>query len=333
MKVKKKGLVFFWIVALVGIFGLIAAQNAAAEWPEKTITITIPFSAGGSTDGCTRALAPGMEKILGQQIVLINKTGGGGTVALAILAGKKPDGYYFSVGTSSGIFRFPVQRKVPYKPLASFRPVYAFAFPPSGTVVKADAPWKTWEDLIAYAKANPGKVKYGSMGTGSPLHVGMEVAGKVNNVKWIHIPYKGEQPSITALLGGHVEACATGPSFIPIVKSGQARILVTYNAERMTGEFSDIPTLIEKGVNYVNDTYFGIFAPAGLDPAIVKKMEDALDYAVDTPLYKQTADRFGFQPLKMHGEEFNKVLVDGWPKQVKIFQDLGMIKEPATPPR
>jgi tripartite-type tricarboxylate transporter receptor subunit TctC len=329
----KKGCMIFGIITLIAVFGLTIVQNAAAAWPEKPITISIPFSAGGSTDGCTRALAPGMEKVLGQQIVLINKTGGTGTVALGILAGKKPDGYYFSVGTSSGIFRFPVQRKVSYKPLASFTNIYAFAFPPSGTIVRADAPWKTWEELIAYAKANPGKIKYSSMGTGSPLHVGMSVAGKMNNIVWTHIPYKGSAPAITALLGGHVDAAAIGPEFKSMVKSGQVRILVTYNAERMEGEFANVPTLIEKGVNYINDTYFGLFGPAGVDPAIVKKIEEALDYAVDTPLYKQTAERFGFSPVKMRHEKFTKILEEGWPKQVKIFQDLGRIKEPATPPR
>ena len=207
MTLIKKGCALFWVVTLVAVFSVTAVQNAAAAWPEKPITITIPFSAGGSTDGCARALAPAMQKVLGQQIVLINKTGGGGTVAMAILAGKKPDGYYLSIGTSSAIFRFPVLRKHTYKPLASFSPIYAFAFPPSATIVRADAPWKTWEEFIAYAKANPGKIKYGTLGTGSPMHVGMLVAEKKHNIDWIHVPYKGSQPTVTALLGGACGYC------------------------------------------------------------------------------------------------------------------------------
>ena len=332
MSVLKKGFVVLAVLTLMGILGISGVQNASAAWPEKPITLYIPFAAGGSMDASVRALAPGMEKALDQQIVLINKTGGSGTVALAILAGMKPDGYTLSGGTTSGIFRVPLQRKVPYKPLASFTNIMAYANVSSGIVVKADGPFKTWQDLIDYARKNPGKVKYSTTGSGSPMHVAMEVAAEVNKIKWIHIPYKGTMPALTAVLGGHVEASSAGPKFVSMVLSGQMRALAVITQERMA-EVPDVPTLIELGVNYINDTFFVVFAPAGLDPAIAKKLEDAVAYAVDTPLFKDMAKKFAIIPLKMRSKEITKVLEDGWPKQIKIFQDLGRIKEPATPPR
>ena len=332
MSVLKKGFVVLTALTLMGILGSPGVQNASAEWPEKPITLYIPFAAGGSMDASVRALAPGMEKALGQQIVLINKTGGTGTVALGILAGMKPDGYTLSSGTTSGIFRVPLQRKVPYKPLASFTDIMAYAGVSSGVVVKADSPFKTWQDLIEYARQHPGQVKYSTTGSGSPMHVAMEVAAEVNGIKWIHIPYKGTMPSLTAVLGGHVQFSAAGPKFVSMVQSGQMRALAVMTQERME-EFPDVPTLIELGVNYVNDTFFVIYAPAGLDPAITKKLEDAIAYAVDTPIFKQMAKNFAIVPMKMRSKEITKVLEEGWPKQIKIFQDLGRIKEPATPPR
>jgi len=332
MRTKEKGFVVLFVVALMAILCLSVGHEALAVYPEKPITLYIPFSAGGSMDSSVRALAPGMEKVLGQPLVLINKTGGGGTVALGVLAGEKPDGYTLSAGTSTGIFRIPVQRMVPYKPLASFTNIIAYAAVTSGTVVKADSPFKTWQDLIDYARKNPGKVKYSTTGSGSPMHVAMEVAAEKHGIKWIHVPYKGTMPSLTAVLGGHVEACAAGPKFVSMVLSGQMRVLVVHTQERMA-EFPDVPTLLEVDINYINDTVFAIYGPAGLDPAITKKVEDAVAHAVDTPLFQDMAKKFAIMPIKIRSEEFTKLLEDGWPKQVKIFKDLGRIKEAATEPR
>ncbi|MBW1998835.1 MAG: tripartite tricarboxylate transporter substrate binding protein [Deltaproteobacteria bacterium] len=332
MRAVKRGFLVLGLVVFMGTLGVLGGQQAQAAWPKKPITMFIPFAAGGSMDASVRALAPGMEKVLGKPIVLINKTGGTGTVALGVLAGAKPDGYTLSAGTSSGIFRIPVLRKVPYKPLASFTFLYSYAAVASGTVVKADSPWKTWDDFIEYAKKNPGKVKYSTTGSGSPMHVAMEIAAEKHGIKWTHIPYKGTMPSLTAVLGGHVDACSAGPKFVSMVQSGQMRVLVVHTKDRMA-EFPDVPTLLEVGIPYYNDTVFGLFGPAGLDPAIVKKIEDAAEYAVDTPLFKDMAKKFAIVPLKMRGREFSKLLEEGWPKQVEIFRKLGRIKEPATQPR
>jgi tripartite-type tricarboxylate transporter receptor subunit TctC len=333
MTFSKKGIVIFISIIGLVVFGLVGGLNAvAADFPTKSITMYIPFAAGGSMDSSSRVLASGAEKVLGKPFVMINKTGGGGTVALGVLKNEKPDGYTLSAATSTGIFRIPVQRKVPYKPLADFTHLFAYAAVSSGVVVKPDAPWKTWQEFVAHAKANPGKVKYSTTGAGSPMHISMEVAAEKDGIKWIHVPYKGSMPSITAVLGGHVDACSSGPKFVSMVQQGQLRVLAVHTTERMV-EFPDTPTFLELGYNYINDTFFAVEGPAGMDPAVVKKLEDAFAKSVDTPEFKAMAKKFALQPLKIRSAEYTKILEEGWPKQVEIFKNLGRIKEAATQPK
>lgn len=332
MKIGKKKVVILVAAMIVANLAVMVSQTLAADYPTKAVTMYIPFSAGGSMDTSARVLAAGAEKVLGHPFVMINKTGGAGTVALGVLANEKPDGYILSAGTSTGIFRIPVQRKVPYKPLADFTHIFAYAAVSSGVVVKADAPWKTWKEFIDYARKNNGKVKYSTTGSGSPMHIAMEVAAETEGIKLIHVPYKGSMPSMTAVLGGHVEACSSGPKFVSMVQQGQLRVLAVHTKERMT-EFPDIPTFLNLGYNYLNDTFFSVHGPAGLDPAIVKKLEDAFAQSVDTPEFKDMTKKFALQPLKIRSKEYTQILDEGWPKQVKIFTDLGRIKEAATQPR
>jgi tripartite-type tricarboxylate transporter receptor subunit TctC len=333
MTFRQKKIMVLVSAVVLAAFSLTAGMTAlAADYPSKSVTMYIPFSAGGSMDSSSRVLAAGAEKVLGQPFVMINKTGGGGTVALGVLANEKPDGYILSAGTSTGIFRIPVQRKVPYKPLADFTHIFAYAAVSSGVVVKPDAPWQTWQEFVDYAKKNPGKVKYSTTGAGSPMHVSMEVAAEKEGIKWIHIPYKGSMPSITAVLGGHVDACSSGPKFVSMVQQGQLRVLGVHTKERMV-EFPDVPTFVELGYNYINDTFFSVHGPAGMDPAVVRKLEDAFAKSVATPAFKDMAKKFALQPLQIHSAEYSQILEDGWPKQVQIFKDLGRIKEAATQPR
>ena len=151
-------------------------------------------------DTSIRALAAGVEKILGQPIMVVTKDGGTGTVGLALLAGEKPDGYTLAAGTSTGIVRVPLARKMTYKPLASFTPIYAYAAAASGLMVRPDSPFKTLKDLIEYARQNPGKVTYSTLGAGSPMHLIMEVIAMKEKIKWVHVPYKGTAPAETAAM-------------------------------------------------------------------------------------------------------------------------------------
>lgn len=329
----KKGVILALVVSMASILGLTGIAPAQAAWPEKPITMLIPFAAGGSTDASARALVPGMEKALGQQIVLINKTGGGGTVGLSVLAGSKPDGYTISVGVNASIVWVPILRKVPYKPLGSFTNIICYGTAPTATVVKADSPFKTWGDMVAYARKNPGKLKYSTTGARSIFNVGMEMAAKQEGLKWIHIPQKGTMPALTALLGGHIDFVSAGPKFADFVHSGQMRPLAMLTQER-AADFPEVPTLIEQGVNFYNNVgMYSLFGPAGMDPAIVAKLEDAVVQAVETAAFKNMSEKFLFMALKIRSKDFTQMLDQNWESNVNSLTSLGIVKTVGTAPR
>ena len=314
------------VVFLLGVFG----GAASAAYPEKPITIYCVFAPGGTVDTSIRALAQDAEKTLGQNITIVTKDGGGGTVGLALLAGQKPDGYTLAAGTSTGIVRVPLALKMTFKPLSSFTFIYAYAGAVSGLVVRNDSPFKTFKDFVEYARENPGKLTYSTMGTGSPLHVIMEVIAMKENVKWVHVPFKGTAPAETAALGGHVDAVSAGDMRKTL--SGQMRCLLMHTKERYE-KLPDVPTSIELGYDYYNDTVFSVFGPAGMDPAVVKKLEDAFYQAVDDPKFQDVCYRFTLTPVKMRSKEYTAYINNLWDVMTERLQSAGLIKEPATKPR
>ena len=318
------------ILGLAVCLVLSLTTAALAEYPEKSITMYVVFAPGGSMDSSARGLTAGAEKVLGQPLVIVTKDGGGGTVGLGVLAGDEPDGYTIAAATSTGILRIPLRRKVPYKPLASFTPIFAYAAVASATVVRPDSPFNSMANLIDYAKKNPGKVKYATAGAGSPMHLVMAVIGMKEGINWIHIPFKGSSPAETALLGGHVDVVSTGDLDKAI--SGQLKTLCVHTKERMD-VLPKVPTTLELGYNYYNDTLFAVYGPAGMDPAVVKKLEDAFEKAVDMEPFQKVAKQFGLVPVKMKSAEYKKFLEEGWPQQVEILTNLKLIKAPATQPK
>jgi tripartite-type tricarboxylate transporter receptor subunit TctC len=313
-------------VAVIAAF----AGPVRAEYPEKPITLYVVFAPGGSMDSSARALAAGAEKVLGQPMVIVNKTGGGGTVGLGALANDPPDGYHLAAATSTGILRIPLRRKVPYKPLASFTPIFGYAAVISAVVVNPDSQFDTFEELVEYARENPGKVKYATAGAGSPMHLAMEIVAMQEDIKWIHIPFKGSAPAETALMGGHVDAVSTGD--MDKALTGQLKTLAVHSKERLP-QLPDVPTLIELGYDYWNDTIFAIYGPAGMDEEMVKVLEDAFAKAVDMPKFQKVADQFLLAPMKMKSDEYTKFLEESWPEQEKLLKSLDLIEEAATRPR
>jgi tripartite-type tricarboxylate transporter receptor subunit TctC len=303
---------------------------AMAEYPEKPITMYCSFSPGGTGDTSIRVLAADMEKTLGQRILIVTKAGGSGTVGLTILANDKPDGYTLCMGTTSGLMRIPLKMKVQYKPLVDFTCLYGYTMVASGTMVRPDSRYKTVKDFIEYARKNPGEVTFSSLGVGSPMHLIMEQMAMKENIKLVHVPYKGTAPSETACLGGHVDAVSAGD--IHRALDGQLRAILMHTKDRYE-RLPDVPTTMEMGYGYYNDTVLGVFGPAGMDPAVVKKLEDALDKAQETPAWKEWLEQFGTVNVKMRSAEFTKFIEEAWDREVKIQRGLGVITEPATQPR
>jgi tripartite-type tricarboxylate transporter receptor subunit TctC len=305
---------------------------ALAEFPERPVTVFVSSAVGGSPDMSLRALASGAEKYLGQPIVVENKGGAGGTLALAQVAIAKPDGYTLAQAGSTAIVRAPQLQKVTYKPLKSFTPIMAYVgVHNTGLAVKSDAPWKNMRELIGYAKKNPGKLRYGSPGVGSVPYHAMEYVARKEGIKWVHVPYTGSVQVITAVLGGHIEAGSVGPEWVSYAHAGTLRILATHEKKR-SAAFPDVPAFRELGYDFVNETVFSVFGPAGLPPAVVAKLETAFTKGMETPQFKAVVEKLNLIPAYYNSKDYDRFLKDLWVKLEKSMKETGLIKEPATQP-
>lgn len=308
------------------------AGPARSEYPERPITVLVTMDAGGVTDLATRALSVNMEKHLGKSIIVENRGGGGGAVGLGVLANAKPDGYTLATTQNVSIIDTPLMQKVPYKPLRSFTPIAVFACSEhTAVLVKADAPWKSFKEFVDYAKKNSGKIKYSSAGVGSGMHVAMEYVAHKEGIKWIHVPYKGTNPSRTAVLGGHVDACSSGMGWAPFVQSGQLRVLATHGQSR-SPQFPNVPTFKELGYEFVSETYHTMVGPADLPPDVVKKLETAVRKAMEAPEFKVTAENQELTVLYLDSKQYDRHLKEKWPRTERDFKMMGIIKEAATQP-
>ena len=305
--------------------------QAHAAYPDRPVTILVGFAPGGSMDLSARALAKSAEKILGQPVVVENKPGGTGTVALAALLSQKSDGYTLCATPSSVLIRVSQQQQVPFKPFTSFKPIIGFTEPQLGIVVKNDSPWKTLKDLSTAAAKNPGKIKYATTGMGSTTHAAVEEIAAKDKLQMVHIPYKGSMEALTAVLGGHVEFAALTSELVPSVKSGQARLLAVIS-EKRSAKFPEVPTMKELGYDFANDAVFAIIAPAQIDPAIARKLESAFAAAAKSKDYLETLDKINMIPVYYDGKAFDAFLRTHWKIINRHLIVTGVIKEAATKP-
>lgn len=282
-------------------------------------------------DLSARALAASAEKILGQPVVVENKPGGTGMVALAALLAQKPDGYTLCATPSSVIIRVSQIQEAPFKPFSSFRPIIGFTEPQLGIVVKNEAPWKTLKDLVSYAKNHPNKLKYSTTGVGSTTHAAVDEITAKQKLQMIHVPYKGSMEALTALLGDHVDFASLTTELIPSVKSGQTRLLAVISENR-SPIFPDVPTLKEFGYDFANDAIFAVVAPAGIPADVAKKLEDSFAAATKSKEYLDSLDKIGMIPTYYNGDKFSEFLRIYWGKINKHLKATGIIKEAATAP-
>jgi tripartite-type tricarboxylate transporter receptor subunit TctC len=320
---KRKG----WeIIFLSGIIFLIPILSSAQPYPTKPINILVGFAPGGTMDISTRVLSSKAEKFLGQPFLISNNGGGGGSVALGIVAKERSDGYYLAGCTSTGLIRIPQFRPVPYK-LEDFVPIMHFGAPQTGVVVKADSPFRTFKDLVEYAKKNPGKVTYSSTGVGSPMHLAMEYVAKQEGIQWTHVPYPGSTPALTALMGGHVTAQSGSTEWIPQIRAGEVRLLATHGEKRMK-IFPDVPTFRELGYDFINETVFMVAAPKGTPSPIVKRLEEAFHKAMDDPEFIQVMEKMEIEITYRNSEDTKKYLEEAYARLGKMIIELKIPKEP-----
>jgi tripartite-type tricarboxylate transporter receptor subunit TctC len=308
----------------------LAASSGAASaqsFPARPVTLILPWPAGGSTDVGMRALASATEKHLGQPIVIENRPGGSGTLAPGQMAATaKPDGYTVAQIPIS-IFRFPFMQKTTFDPAADFTYIIGVSGYTFGVVVKDDAPWKTFQELTADAKANPGKINYGTPGTGTSLHITMEQIAKQQGLKWTHVPFKGNADAMNALLGGHIHAVADSSGWAQLVDAGRFRLLVTWGAAR-TRNWPTVPTLREIGIDMVANSPFGIAGPKGMDPKVVKLLHDAFKKGLEDPSYVEAMAKLDQEQFYLSSEDYRKFALQQIEEARRFIAELGLGPKP-----
>ncbi len=303
------------VICYLGMAGFVSqGMSFGASFPTKSIDLYIPFAPGGISDTMGRALAPRLGEVLGQPIVPVNKPGASGALAVSLLSKAKPDGYTILIVSNSSLTVVPHFENLGYDPLADFNYLCKTYDQTSMLVVPTDSPWKTFEEVIDFAKKNPKKVKYGTWGQFSGVHIAMEAIGKEKGIEWGHIPFKGEGPVVPALLGKHVDLGVLAPGGVPHIKAGKLRLLLVLQGFR-SKTFPDAPCFKDAGIKFngkgSSELMSGIIAPKGLPSDIVKKYEDALKEAVKSPEFLKASATLGIEPQFLPGNEFRKEIEEG----------------------
>jgi len=314
------------------LFALLALSITAAaqDYPSKPITMVVPFPPGGVAEIVGRPLASIMEKALKQPIVLINRPGAGGAVGMASVAKGPADGYTILMGLSS-ISIFPVSDRVqgrqPAYELRDFAPIALVTADPTVLVVHADGPYKTVKDFVDAAKANPGKINYSSSGVYGTLHVAMEIFADAAGIKLFHVPYQGGGPAVTALLGGQVEALASGPAAaIGQIRGGKMRALASWSTERLK-LLPEIPTFKELGYDAEFYIWTGIFVPVSTPPPVIQKLRTAVKDAATSEDFKAAMEKVSTPVAYLDAPEFAKYWERDAARLKTAVEKIGKVEE------
>jgi tripartite-type tricarboxylate transporter receptor subunit TctC len=287
---------------------LAATSTLAAEFPERTVKVVVPFPPGGGTDLVGRTIADKMGEFFKKTVVVENRAGAGTVIGTDYVAKSPPDGYTVIMGTFAYAVNPSLQANLPYSNATSFAPVALVARSPNVVVVNPDRPYKTIAELVAYAKANPGKVNYGSFGNGTSAHLAGALFANLSKTDLTHVPYKGSSPALTDLMGGQIDVMfTTVPSASGYIRSGKLRALAVTSAQRSSA-FPDLPTVAEAGVpGYEAEAWYGFYVPAGTPAPVIARLSAAVQYAANTPAFQTRVQDEGL------------VLTGGEPKDLDTY--------------
>jgi tripartite-type tricarboxylate transporter receptor subunit TctC len=317
---------FARVLAILAALCCAGAAAAADAWPSRPIKVVVPFTAGGSTDTVARILAEKLTPRLGEPVIVENKAGAGGAIGSDFVARSAPDGYTLLVGTSSTMAIAPwVYTKLAYNPTRDFAPVSLMGTADIMIVVNSRVPVRSVKELLAYAKANPGKLTFASGGNGSISHLLGEYFDQMAGVKMLHIPYKGDAQMVTDLIGGQVDmAFGTAVAFLPHVKSGKVVALAVTNPKRST-TLTELPTVSESGVpGYAAVQWFGIAAPTGTPPEVIRRLNEEIRAVLAMPEVRARFSELGFDVVGDSPEQFAAFLRDENAKWKKIAEVSGI---------
>jgi tripartite-type tricarboxylate transporter receptor subunit TctC len=307
---------------------LTAVSALAQEWPAKTVKVIVPFPPGGGTDTVARPLTAKLSHVLGQQFVIENRGGAGGTIGAAVAAKSAPDGYTLLLYSVHGAVAASAYKGLAYDLEKDLVPVTTVAIFPDVLVAANRVPARTLPELLAFAKANPGKINCGSAGNGTSRHLACEMFNMQAGIKATHVPYKGTGPATTALLAGEIdyifEALGSAASYI---RAGTVRPIMVTSAKR-SPSFAEIPTAMESGLpGFEVTSWYGLWAPAGTPRAVVQKLQAAVAKAFEDPEMKELWFKLGAEPGGSSPEEFRELVSRDVAKWGKVVREAGISVE------
>ena len=324
-----KLLVLSLAIGLQALSSMAYSQTVSSISSDKPIRIVVPFAAGGPTDVLARVLAPRLSASLHRTVIVDNKVGATGAIGAVFVAKAAPDGDTLLLGTSSIMAASPnLTANLPYDPIKDFIPISMVATIENILVVHPSVPAKTVKELIAYGKANPGKLTYASSGIGSTYHLGGELFAAQAGITMTHVPYKGAAPAIQDVLAGHVSAMFDNTSSaVPNIKAGRVRALGVASLKRYPA-LPDLPTIAEEGLaGYETTIWLGLFAPAKTPAAIIQKWHKEIADAVNSTEYKEKLGALDLQPRASSGQELANYLKTDLAKWAKVVKEAGIKAE------
>jgi len=308
-------------------FALLGAPSALAQapFPTKPVRLVVPFPAGGTTDILARAAAQKLSETLGQQVIVDNRPGAGGNIGAELVAKAPADGYTLLMGTvGTHAINPSLYAKMPYDHVKDFAPVILVAGVPNVLVVNPDLPFKTVADVVAYAKANPGKLNFASSGSGTSIHLSGELFKVMAGVQMTHVPYKGSAPALTDLIGGQVQLMFDNlPSALPQIKGGKLRAVAVTSTTRAAA-LPDVPTVAESGLpGFESSSWFGILAPAATPKDIIAKINTDVQKWLSTPEAKEKLLGQGAIAAGGSPDDFAKHIQAETAKWAKVVKESG----------
>ncbi|VTU36052.1 Argininosuccinate lyase [Variovorax sp. PBS-H4] len=287
---------FAFLMMLLACISFAHAQDGG--YPNKPIRIIAPYPPGGTTDLIARSVGEHLTKAWGQPVIVDNRAGAAGMIGATYVKGQPADGYTLIIGSAALYSVNPhLYKNVQYDPVKDFTPIALVASLPSFFVVEKDLPVTSFQEFVAYARRNPGKISYGSAGTGTAQHILVELLKQQAGIDMIHVPYKGSAPAMQDLIGGQVQAaCDFGPSTLPFIAAGKVKVLAVTTAKRSPA-LPNVPTLAESGVpGFDAATWFAIHGPAGMPPEVVTKLNREIVKALSEPEVKARFEKLGVEP-------------------------------------
>ena len=313
------------VVACAFTASFASAAQPAAEYPTKPIRMVIPFPPGGGTDILARVVANKLTEVTKWTVVPENKAGAGGTIGISDAAKSAPTGYDMVMGQKDNLVLGPyLYKNLPWDPVRDLTPVAHVAYTPVVIATSVNSPYKTVADVLAAAKAQPGKITYGSPGNGTSIHIAGVLLEKAASVQLTHVPYKGSNPALMDALAGNVDLLVSSvPSAIAQIKAGKLRALAVTSAKRSTS-LPDVPTLAETGIKGFDvSTWYGLFMPAGTPAAIVAKVNAEVNHLLAMPEIRDAILAQGAEPQAMSVANFDKMFKADYKASKQVVEDSG----------